>query len=396
MDETQSILAAWRDGGPSLAGAVLATVVHVKGSAYRRPGARMLVLADGRRVGTISGGCLEADVARKAAWWTSAGEPSLRRFDGTSEGAAWDFGLGCNGVISVLLERVASPEVAGFLAFLDGLRSRRGTGVVALVVEADEGSGVRPGQRLWSGQGAAGGGGLRGTPLEEPLLAAMAQAEEEGANRLVHLDGCDVFLERLAPPRRLVVFGGGHDVIPLAASASALGLSVVVADSRAAYARESRFPGAERVALVPASGDIAGLPVDAESLVVMMTHNYAQDRLLLPQVLARRPRYLGMLGPRSRAERLFEELGIAIEDHDVHAPVGLDLGAETPEAIALSVLAEVQAVLAGRGAGFLRDRPGPIHNAPRESGPPSPDWARRRVPAEAVACALSAPDGGAR
>ncbi|KAB2654053.1 MAG: XdhC family protein, partial [Verrucomicrobia bacterium] len=113
MDETHAILSAWSAGGPALDGAVLASVVHVKGSAYRRPGARMLVLSDGSRIGTLSGGCLEGDVARKAAWWTSGGEPSLRRFDSTSEGAAWDFGLGCNGVISVLLERVARPEVTG-------------------------------------------------------------------------------------------------------------------------------------------------------------------------------------------------------------------------------------------------------------------------------------------
>ena len=147
MAELGAILARWRDARGSLDGATLATVVHVRGSAYRRPGARMLVLADGTRVGTISGGCLEGEVARKAWWWTDGG-PAVRVFDNTDEDAARDFGLGCNGVITVLVERADSPPVASLLRFLDDLRHRRETGVVATVVDADADAPFAVGDRL--------------------------------------------------------------------------------------------------------------------------------------------------------------------------------------------------------------------------------------------------------
>ena len=369
MEELRSILETWRANGQAVAGAVLATVVHVKGSAYRRPGARMLVLRDGQRIGTISGGCLEGDVARKAAWWTASTGVALRTFDTSDEGAAWDFGLGCNGVITLLLEQTDSADSQELLATLADWTSDDRAGVVATVIRANDDALCRVGERLFLDANGEAHGPLIDSGLAHGILPSMQDALDAETGCLLHLAQADVFVEWVGPAQRLVIFGAGHDAVPVAALARLLGWRVSVADSRPAYARSDRFPGAERVLVIPSSGDISHVPIDPGAAVVMMTHNYPQDQVLLPQILARQPRYLGMLGPRHRTERLFHETGQNLSAADVYAPVGLDLGADHPESIALSIVAEVQAVLANRRGGSLRFRRGSIHAPVRESGP---------------------------
>lgn len=368
VNELSSILGEFRSGGPELAEAVLATVVHVSGSAYRRPGARMLILPGSRRVGTISGGCLEGDVVRKAPWWTSGTGTSLRVFDNTTEDAAWEFGLGCNGVITILLERVANPGVPEVLRFLDSSQARREAAVVATVIRPGAAPGVEAGDRLLCLAKGAVGGSLWGSPLESALAGVVRAVFRERGHRLAHLGSTDVFVEWVPPPQRLVVIGAGHDVMPLVTMAAVLGWEVTVADRPSAYVQPRRFPGAQRVLALPDPGNLEALEIDSETAVVVMTHNYPLDRLLLPALLVQRPRYLGMLGPRTRAERLFREIGEDIEPWDVHAPVGLDIGSDHPETVALAILSEIQSVLAGRSGGSLRDREGPIHGAAREWG----------------------------
>lgn len=368
MNELQSILAAWRQLGGDADEAVLATVVHVKGSAYRRPGGRMLLLPDGQRIGTISGGCLEGDVARKAAWWTANGESVLRTFDNSAPDVAWDFGLGCNGVISILLERVSSPSAGAALAFIDRHQSSNAECAIATVIRAEAGSPWRIGDRmLWNADGLA-GGNLAGSPLQRELGEVLQAALSERSNRLLHIPTADVFIEWVGLPQDLVVFGAGHDVIPLVKIASTLGWRITIADSRTAYAHAQRFPGAENVLTLPANGDISGLKIDSRTAVVVMTHNYPQDVILVPQILQRSPCYLGLLGPRRRAENLLRDIGRTLTDVDVHAPVGLDIGCDHPETIALSIIAEIQSVLCGRSSGSLRWREGNIHAPVRELG----------------------------
>lgn len=353
MRELDHILEAWRRMDCT-SGAVLATVVHVEGSAYRRPGARMLIGADGRRIGTISGGCLEGDVSKKAAWWTSGGRPALKVYDTTSEDdAVWEFGLGCNGVITVLLEPADSKPVEAMFQYLS---TRPSVGsVVATVIRAGSGT-TDPGER-WLGK----------CPL--PSVAPhMREAEARRQSRLVHLEEMDVFVEWIGPRQRLIVLGAGHDARPLTKIANVLGWAVTVADGRPAYARRECFPEVEEVQLIGPAGDLTSLGLDGESAVVMMTHNYPMDRKLLPQVLAANPRYLGMLGPRKRAVRLFGELGIDPADWNIHAPVGLDIGSDDPETVALSIVSEIQAALTGRNGGFLRHREGAIHEGAVEFG----------------------------
>jgi len=365
MAELGAILARWRDAKGELDGATLATVVHVRGSAYRRPGARMLVLADGTRVGTISGGCLEGEVARKAWWWTDGG-PAVRVFDSSDEGAARDFGLGCNGVITVLVERADSTPVGAVLRFLDDLRTRRETGAVATVVDADTDAPFAVGDRLLhDGIDVVAGAesGLSGL-LEPSIEATLA----ERRSRFVHLSGGDVFVEFVAPRQRLFVFGAGHDAAPLCAVASMLGWEVIVADAHASRVAASNFPGAARVVAIPASGEIDDLGIAPDDAAILMTHAYPLDLALLPGLVRANPRYLGLLGPRDRSERLFAEAGVGAMGENVHAPVGLDLGGDRPEAIALSITAEIQAALHDRLAAPLRLRDGAIHAEAIECG----------------------------
>jgi len=368
MRELHAILETWRGLEDGQTEAVLATVVHVTGSAYRRPGARMLIIPDGRRIGCVSGGCLEGEIVRKAWWFTESGAPVVRVYDTTSEDdAVWEFGLGCNGVVHVMLERINTPAASGMLHFLDAQRAARKPSVVATVVRAAAGAGVQIGDRLLLDESRTPSGSLAGSAIGQQVLAHAHAVLREKRSRLAHLNATDVFVEWIGPPLSLVVFGAGHDAIPLVSFAQQLGWDVTVADGRPAYALPERFPGASRVVGLPAGDPLRDVAIDSETMVVMMTHNYPLDSLLLPGILSLEPRYLGILGPRARAERLFSELGIG-PPACVHAPAGLDAGCDSPEAIALSIMAEIQAEMSSRPGGKLKYRQDPIHTAAYEVG----------------------------
>ena len=369
MNELSAILECWRGLGKNTQEAVLASVVHVHGSAYRRPGARMLILGDGSRIGTISGGCLESNVVRKAWWWTDGG-PTVRSFDNTTEDAAWDFGLGCNGVVTVLLERLSAPNARKLLLFLDDYQAKREAVVIATIV-GSETSTNRIGDRiLYNAHGIV----EENVFFPADLLSdAVSTTFSERKSRLVHLGEMDVFVEWVGPPQRLFIFGAGHDTMPLATIARMMGWRVIIADHRPSYLQPRRFPSAERIFPIPFSGDISNLDINSDDVVVLMTHNYPQDLLLLPQVLSANPRYLGILGPRSRTERLFAEIGANPYLENIYGPTGLDIGGAYPEAIALSIASEIQSVLSGRTGGLLRQRMTAIHNPALEFALRMPD-----------------------
>jgi xanthine/CO dehydrogenase XdhC/CoxF family maturation factor len=330
MKELQAIVAALL--APTAGPAVLATLVQVQGSSYRRPGARLLLTADGRRLGSISGGCLEEDVAARAARVRETGEPEAVVYDTTSENdQVWGVGLGCHGVVRVLLERLpAQPGWAQRLAA--NLRSRQPTRL-AVRHKGDDRHG-------W------------GTVLADATVPAPGQ---------------DVFLQTIAPPTALAIFGAGDDAAPLVGLAKELGWHVTVADPRAAFATAARFPAADACVVAPAGQLVERVAPDAATLAVVMTHHYVHDLPLLRALLQRPLAYLGLLGPRRRAEKILADLGregvpISPEQRArLHAPVGLDLGAETPAEVALAIVAEMQATLGRRNARPLRERSGPIH-----------------------------------
>jgi xanthine/CO dehydrogenase XdhC/CoxF family maturation factor len=348
----------------------LATIVAVRGSTYRRPGARLLVPEEGAPVGNLSGGCLEGDVADVARVVMSEGKARLAGWDLTAEDdAVWGLGLGCNGAIEVFIEPAErAAEVAGVLRA--ALAEERPISVVT-VLESSR-AGVEPGVRLVVRPDGEPEGSLGDAALDARAEeAARALLREERSEVRELADGVRAFVEVLDPPLRLVVCGAGHDAIPLVRSASVLGWSVAVVDDRPMFLSPDRFPGARSFVHVDdpeLAAATAG--VDDRTFAVVMTHAFEKDKAYVRSLLRSPAPYVGMLGPAARTERLLAELrdegvDVAAARDRIHGPAGLDLGGEGPEEIAQAIVAEVVAVKRRRSGGFLRDRPGPIHDRPR-------------------------------
>jgi xanthine dehydrogenase accessory factor len=335
MMERREIVALWRESEAE----VLVTLVRAEGSSYRQPGARLLLGRKGRYAGTISGGCLEAEVARKAGWLTRNGatvQHYSTLFDDTAE---IPFGLGCGGAVDLLLEPMATPEADALMhALANSLDGRRST-----VVSFLPGPGRSLRRLVLDAQG-------------EVVFASegLPEAKVECARGLtpgVEYEGH--FVERIDGPQRLIVLGAGDDAKPLTSFAATLGWTVIVADGRAHLARAERFPAAERVLV---ANDTEELQIREDDAVVLMTHSYEQDRAWLANLLGRTlaPRYVGLLGSRHRSSLLVSEAAamtgrtVATCCGSLYAPVGLDLGGDGPEAIALAIVAEVQAHCHGR------------------------------------------------
>lgn len=372
MSELQDILAASATLPRGDASAVLATVMQVQGSTYRRPGARMLILGDGRSVGLISGGCVDTDLRERAAKVMASGEPSLVTYDSTSpQDIVMGLGIGCSGVMHTLLEPCDPWAEDSHLKFIaDSLRGRAAA-AVATVYEVTGKSGIRIGSRMMINRAGTWENQITDPDLSERISAACREALKSGASAAVQYPtatgSARVFIEHIAPPQSLLIFGAGAGAFPLARLAGELGWHVTVIDHRPAYATRESFPGAEAV-ILSEPGEIEShvtlLPGDA---TVIMTHNFNTDCLLLRSLLASPVRYVGLLGPRAKAEMLLDRLRHEGFDPTgeqlarLYAPVGLDIGAESPQEIALAIVAEIRMVLADRHGGSLRNRTTPIH-----------------------------------
>lgn len=355
---------------------VLATVVKVEGSAYRRPGARMLISQYGRPQGTISGGCLENDVARKA-WWLSESGPVIRSYS-TAEAVdeeggeeSLGFGLGCNGKVYVLFERIPARKSYALLDALRNVRSSQRPAAIATVIACCRNSRADVGDRVFLELGSAPHGGLYHTALTERIIADLRLTLDRQKSSLQHYaEGrteVDVFLEYVAPAPRLVIFGAGHDAQPLVRMAKLLGWHVAVIDSRPHFARQERFPEADFVTCANINQRFEFRELVDGAFVAVMSHSLSQDAYWLKSVLQGNPRYIGQLGPRDRTERLLD--GITQEANSLPArsklfyPIGLDIGGDTPESVAMSVLGEIQAVMNGRTGGSLKLRELKIHES---------------------------------
>jgi xanthine/CO dehydrogenase XdhC/CoxF family maturation factor len=345
MAELKAILELWKRASAAGEDVCLATVVGVEGSAYRRPGARMLLTASGKRAGTVSGGCLEAEIAKKA-WWLTADGPSIQRYSSFfDDDGDMPYGLGCGGTIIVLLERGEAAAQC-----LDAVRRSVEERSASVIVTGTDSHAA--GTRLMVNAV----GEIVYAREPRPELEQLAR-EMLAARRSQSVPG--FFAEWVALPPALTIFGAGDDAQPLAGFADALGWHVTVADGRAQLARVERFPQAARVGGLEAA--LAALTPD--DAAVVMTHSYEQDREILRGLLTRELKYRGILGPRARTERLVQEvvgeLGLEAEAclARLHSPVGLDLGGHAPGSIALAIAAELQAIFAGRGAKKLSGAP---------------------------------------
>lgn len=374
MKELRDIVRAYEEAQQEGKQAALATVVHVKGSSYRRAGARMLVTEDGMLTGAISGGCLEGDALRKARLVMMQQRSMLVTYDTTDEDdATIGVGLGCNGIIQILIEPIDPENTDNPISFFRSFLSRRKPAVIITLFSLENRTSDQPGTCLFIPEK----GDIKGTctdaGLQQNLLTDAQQvlALQQSITKQYNTgeSAQTAFVELLQPAVSLIVVGAGNDAMPLTQMATVLGWEVTVVDGRANYATAARFPAANQVLVSKPEQVLTHLTPDPQTVIVLMTHNYNYDKAMLRQLLAMQFPYVGSLGPKKKLERMLDELkqeGINISEEvlqNIYGPTGLDIGAETSEEIALSILAEIKAVLSGKAGISLRDKAGPIHSA---------------------------------
>jgi xanthine dehydrogenase accessory factor len=303
---------------------VVAEIVAVRGSAYRRPGALMMMTADGRMVGTLSGGCLEGDLfVRAEPLFEGTGGPFLADYD-LSEDEMWSLGIGCKGQVTVWVRPAATPLPDEGLLTTGGVTVAHLPGGPVHVYRPDH----------WPTDAA-----LRARAEE-----AWAGAEPRWA------DG--VYVRAWRMPEVLVIVGAGHDAVPLAALAQRVGFAVVVVDPRDAFNTERRFPGCRHLVTEASRLDPTAEPDLQGAFWVVMNHHKDRDRAGIHAALRFAPRWVGALGPWSRTEELLADLDPTDRER-VRGPIGLDLGAETPDEVAVSIVAELMAARRGRSGESL-------------------------------------------
>jgi len=345
---------------------VLATVVDIEGNAYRRPGAKMLLDEGGEGVGSITAGCLEDELASVADEVRDTGEPRLVTYDlMEGEEEVWGLGIGCNGVIDILLEPLTETYRPAVEAFTDGRD-------VAVVTVLDGGDGpLERGDRAYydpaEGSLSAPDGDADAWPTAA-LSTPAAEFADRGRGGTVTVDGATLFVDGLSAPPELVVFGTGHDVGPVTELAAKNDFRVTVVGFRGAVDLVARFPAADRT-LTTSPGTLAtDIDLGDDTYAVVMTHNFVDDRLTVEALLDASVPYVGLMGPRDRFEEMlaaFEEEGQTFTDDDLaplYTPIGLDLGGGSPYQIAHSIVAEVLAVVNDRTPRHLQARAGPIHD----------------------------------
>lgn len=361
MTDFEHILPLWRELESAGAEYVLATVVAVEGSSYRKPGARMLLAQDGRRAGTVSGGCLEAEVAKKA-WWRTENGPVVERYSTLDDDGDLPYGSGCGGVVYILLERrgTASAHLQQLYAAFE---SRTSLAIAAVL------SGPQIGTRAFAGITVQ-----KSQHTELQQLATTALDERASQDTFIMLDGTRtrVWVDYRPARPGLWIFGAGDDAKPLLQMARQLGWFVAIADGRTHLATRARFSAADdirqlRMEDLPADA-AAQMDVRRADAAVLMTHSFEQDARVLASLLARGtpPAYMGVLGPQRRTREVLVEAARLLQMKPsaerieqwmelLHGPTGLDLGAETPAAVALSILSEIQQVLHAGSARPLRE-----------------------------------------
>jgi len=349
--------------------AALATVIKVHGSSYRSPGARMLITDDGRWVGSISGGCLEGDALRKARQVMHDQHAVMVTYDTREESNQnLGIGLGCNGVIDVLIEPVTPGDPMNPVSLFEGFIRTDQPLALATAFAPDHLAGHK---LLINTAGAIIGGSVEKFPQQLPHdLQALFQTRKSETRDYPQTR---VFLELVQPIVNVILFGGGFDARPVSQLVRSLGWNVEVTDECVAHIAPVFFPEATRLSLCKREFIDREFAITPYTACVLMSHNYEYDRDVLRKLITTDTPYIGILGPRKRFDRMLEEFrsrGIEPTSSQlakVHSPIGLDIGAEAPDEIAVSIVAEIQSVFASRSGGFLKYRSGPIHQRERGS-----------------------------
>jgi xanthine dehydrogenase accessory factor len=318
---------------------VLATIVRTIGSTYRKPGAHMLIASDGSAAGLLSGGCAESDLIERAQRVLKSGRAELAEYDTRgSDDVIWGIGLGCEGAMQILLTRLDDANgYQPYGAIADSVQQQKRT---AFALSVDNSA---PGQSWHSQQS--------GLPvaLHEHMQTVIATRAAD----TVQINGQSIFVAPVELPPRLLILGAGADAMPVVEVSGLLGWQVTLADHRSAYAVAERFPRAQHVILKPAAELVSQIDLNGFDAAVVMSHHLPTDQLYLSMLADSVIGYVGLLGPPARRTRLLAELGerAAQLSGRLAGPVGLDIGAKTPEAIALAIVAEIHAHLHHRGGG---------------------------------------------
>jgi xanthine/CO dehydrogenase XdhC/CoxF family maturation factor len=353
--------------------AALATVVKVHGSVYRRPGARMLFSESGREAGFVSAACLHEDLSEKAREVIQSNTPRIVSYDTMSpDDVVLGLGLGCNGIVQILLEPVESKNDSEKLRVLKELTDAKEKAVFATVFRAENIPSVKPGEYLCIAPGGVIRTNINNQNIKNSLLRDAQNSLKSGTSsgKSYGLGDAvvEAFLELFHPPLPLIIFGANPDAIPLAKIAKELGWNVTVVDHRPAFAKRDNAPFSDSVILSPPEELDKNLQLQPDHVAVIMTHNFFTDLKLLKALLPSPISYVGLLGPKSKFDLLMQHLK---EDSfhvtqeqlsKLYSPIGIDIGAETPEEIALSIVAEIKAVQEKRSGGFLKNHDGPIHS----------------------------------
>jgi xanthine dehydrogenase accessory factor len=366
MKEIQQIIKAYQESQSRSQRVALATVVQVDGSAYRRPGARMLVTESGELTGAISGGCLEGDALRKAQAVIFQQQAKLVTYDTTDEDdQKFGVGLGCNGIIHVLIEPIDPGDPCNPIELLILSQHKREAAVLVTVFSVVDPHANQVGTiaLLKENQHTI-------KTAQEPNLLEIIKSDSQKVFAAAHdviatyaeLEDSSIFFEWVDIPVRLLLFGAGNDTKPVAALADLLGWQVTLIDGRSNLATNQRFPTVETILV--SQPDQLTIDVDHRTVVLLMTHNFDYELGVLRLLASRAFPYLGILGPKKKSEKMLDRLsaeGIQINMENLYAPIGLDLGAEGPEEIALAVCAEIKSVLNRKKPIFLREKTSPIH-----------------------------------
>jgi len=373
MKEQRAIIQAFHKVDFSLRKVALATVVRVRGSSYRSPGARMLITDDGTWVGSISGGCLEGDALRKARQVMTDKKAITVTYDTREESNQnLGIGLGCNGVIDVLIEPLDEHDHYNAIRIFENLLSIDQPVAMATIF-----SGPAVAEKLLVNSNGEVIKKFSDDSLNaqvQPDLIKLFETNKSGGREYSFNEKkVEVFVELIQPVVSLMIFGGGFDARPVSQLAKSLGWDVTVTDECVAHIAPVFFPNADKLSLCQRDFIDRNFKITPYTACVLMSHNYEYDRDVLRSILKTPSPYIGILGPRKRFEKMLEEFqkeNLNVESfdlHRIHSPIGLDIGAETPDEIAVSIIAEIQSKFSNRSGGFLKYRNSPIHHRDAKS-----------------------------
>jgi xanthine dehydrogenase accessory factor len=364
VKELQDIVKAFDRAQKAGKQTALATVVHVEGSSYRRAGARMMVTDDGQLTGAISGGCLEGDALRKARLVMAQQKPMLVTYDTTDEDdAKLGVGLGCNGIIHILIEPIDPSSSNNPIALFKQFLSKREPVVLITVFTLNDKQATQPGTCALMNKDEQVTGAFPDSTIENAIFIDAKNVLKNGnsvTKTYIYQDRFTCFIELLQPTVSLIIVGAGNDAIPLTKLAAVLGWQITVIDGRANYIVPERFPLADKLIVTKPDDALSKLSLDDRTVFVLMTHNYNYDIAMLKRLLPLQLPYIGALGPKKRLNRILDELreeGTNITDEQlesIYGPAGLDVGSENSEEIALSIISEIQSILTKRNGSSLR------------------------------------------